>query len=40
MIVVCYLEGLSHAQAAHHLHLAESTIRGRLCGPESYLADG
>jgi hypothetical protein len=29
-IVVCYLEGLSQAQAAHQLCVAESTVRGRL----------
>ena len=29
-IVVCYLEGLTHAEAAQRLQLAESTIRGRL----------
>jgi RNA polymerase sigma factor (sigma-70 family) len=29
-IVVCYLEGLSQAQAAHQLRVAESTVRGRL----------
>ena len=29
-IIACYLEGLSHAQAALQLELAESTIRGRL----------
>jgi RNA polymerase sigma factor (sigma-70 family) len=29
-IVVCYLEGLTYAEAAQRLQLAESTIRGRL----------
>ena len=29
-IVACYLEGLSQAQAAQRLRLAESTVRGRL----------
>lgn len=29
-VVVCYLKGVSQAQAASQLHLAESTIRGRL----------
>jgi RNA polymerase sigma factor (sigma-70 family) len=29
-VVVCYLEGKTQAQAAQQLHLAESTIRGRL----------
>ncbi|MFI5458790.1 MAG: sigma-70 family RNA polymerase sigma factor [Isosphaerales bacterium] len=29
-VVVCYLEGMSQAQAAGQLKLAESTIRGRL----------
>ena len=29
-VVVCYLEGMSQAQAARQLHLAESTVRGRL----------
>jgi RNA polymerase sigma factor (sigma-70 family) len=29
-IVVCYLEGLTHAEAAERLQLAETTIRGRL----------
>jgi RNA polymerase sigma factor (sigma-70 family) len=30
VIVVCYLEGLTHTEAAHRLQVAESTIRGRL----------
>ena len=29
-IVLCYLEGLSYAAAAHHLRVSESVIRGRL----------
>jgi len=29
-VVACYLEGLTHAQAAQELRLAESTVRGRL----------
>jgi RNA polymerase sigma factor (sigma-70 family) len=29
-VVACYLEGLTHAQAARQLRLAESTVRGRL----------
>ena len=29
-VVVCYLKGVSQAQAASQLHLAESTVRGRL----------
>ena len=29
-IVVCYLQGLSQAQAARQLNLTESTVRGRL----------
>ncbi len=29
-IIVCYLQGLSHARAALQLELAESTVRGRL----------
>ena len=29
-VVVCYLEGMTQAQAAQQLRLAESTIRGRL----------
>ena len=29
-VVACYLEGLTQAQAAHQLRLAESTVRGRL----------
>jgi RNA polymerase sigma factor (sigma-70 family) len=29
-VVVCYLEGMSQEQAARQLHLAESTMRGRL----------
>jgi RNA polymerase sigma factor (sigma-70 family) len=29
-VVACYLEGLTHAQAAIQLRLAESTVRGRL----------
>ena len=29
-IVACYLEGLTHTEAAQRLQLAESTIRGRL----------
>jgi RNA polymerase sigma factor (sigma-70 family) len=29
-VVACYLEGLTHAQAARELRLAESTVRGRL----------
>jgi len=29
-IVACYLDGLSQAQAAHQLSVAESTVRGRL----------
>ena len=29
-VVVCYLEGMTQEQAARQLHLAESTVRGRL----------
>ena len=29
-IVVCYFEGLSQAEAAQQLRVAESTVRGRL----------
>ena len=29
-VVVCYLEGMSQAQAARQLQVAESTVRGRL----------
>jgi RNA polymerase sigma factor (sigma-70 family) len=29
-VVVCYLEGMTHEQAARQLRLSESTVRGRL----------
>ncbi len=37
-IVVCYLEGLSQAQAAHQLRVAESTVRGRLARARKLLS--
>ena len=37
-IVVCYLEGLSQAQAAHELRVTESTVRGRLARARQLLS--
>ena len=36
-IVLCYLEGLSYAAAAHHLRVSESVIRGRLARAKNRL---
>ncbi len=39
-VLVCYLQGLSHAQAASQLKLSETTIRGRLARAASCWAVG
>ena len=36
-VIVCYLEGMTQAEAAMRLQLTESTIRGRLARRASYL---
>ena len=37
-VVICYLEGMSQAQAARQLQLAESTVRGRLARARTMLS--
>ena len=38
-VVACYLEGLTQAQAAQSLRLAESTVRGRLARARKLLGN-
>jgi hypothetical protein len=38
-VIICYLEGMTQAEAARQLHLAESTVRGRLARARRLLED-